>query len=86
MSEKYKASGVLFSTPFWHYRTPPQEGAVKWALEYEKGDIINASQQKRGKIIDLKKEELRHKDLKSKAENHEIIEPTENTKKEIDSN
>ena len=54
------------------------------ALEYEKGDIINASQQKRGKIIDLKKEEIRHKDLKSKAENHQIITPTENNKKAID--
>jgi len=54
------------------------------ALEYEKGDIINASQQKRGKIIDLQKEEIRHKDLKSKAENHQIITPTENNKKAID--
>ena len=42
MSEKYKASGVLFSTPFWHYRTPPQEGAVKWALEYEKANPESA--------------------------------------------
>ena len=56
------------------------------ALEYEKGDIINASQQKRGKIIDLEKEELRHKDLKSKAENHEIIKPAEKIKNELDSN
>ncbi len=53
------------------------------AIEYEKGDIVNASQQKRGKIIDLKTEHLRHKDLKSKAENHEIIAPTEK-KKQID--
>ena len=53
------------------------------AIEYEKGDIVNASQQKRGKIIDLKTEHLRHKDLKSKAENHEMISPNRK-KKQID--
>ena len=53
------------------------------ALEYEKGDIINASQQKRGKIIDLESEEIRHKDLRSKAENHAIITTNKENKKEI---
>ena len=42
MSDKYDVSGVLFSTPFWHYRKPPQEGAVKWALEYEKANPESA--------------------------------------------
>lgn len=55
------------------------------ALEYEKGDLVNPSQQKRGKIIDLKTENLRHKDLKSKAQNHEIISTSKNKKKQIDS-
>ena len=36
MSQKYESSVGLFSTPLWHYRIPPQEDAVKWALEYEK--------------------------------------------------
>ena len=56
------------------------------ALEYEKGDIINASQQKRGKIIDLEKEELRHKDLKSKAQNHQLIEPSKENPEQLDTN
>ena len=43
------------------------------ALEYEKGDIVNASLQRGGKSIDLKEEDIRHKDIKSKAINHEII-------------
>ena len=43
------------------------------ALEYEKGDIVNASLQRGGKAIDLKDEDIRHKDIKSKAINHEII-------------
>ena len=55
------------------------------ALDYEKGDIINASQQKRGKIIDINKEELRHKDLKSKAQNHKIITPESPNQKQLDS-
>ena len=55
------------------------------AIEYEKGDLVNPSQQKRGKIIDIDTENLRHKDLKSKAENHEIISTPKNKKKEIDS-
>ena len=55
------------------------------ALEYEKGDIVNASQQRGGKSIDLKEESVRQKDLKSKAENHEIIQPNA-TKKKIDEN
>ena len=50
-------------------------------LEYEKGDIDNASQQRGGKAIDLNEEAIRHKDLKSKAENHQII----STTKKIDS-
>ena len=45
------------------------------ALEFEKGDIINASQQRGGNAVDLKKQTVRHKDLKSKAVNHEIITP-----------
>ena len=80
-------SGILLTEQIMQLISKDSLKSIKEkALEYEKGDIINASQQKRGKIIDLKKEELRHKDLKSKAENHEIIEPAENTKKEIDSN
>jgi len=55
------------------------------ALDYEKGDIINASQQKRGKIIDINKEELRHKDLKSKAQNHKLITPESPNQKQLDS-
>ena len=54
------------------------------ALDYEKGDIINASQQKRGKIIDIDKEKIRHKDLKSKAQNHKIITPESQNHKQLD--
>ncbi|MBJ04522.1 MAG: hypothetical protein CMP65_01290 [Flavobacteriales bacterium] len=56
------------------------------ALDYEKGDIINASQQKRGKIIDMEKEELRHKDLKFKAQNHKIISTKSENHNQIDNN
>ena len=61
------------------------ESIKQKALEYEKGDIVNASQQRGGKAIDLKEESIRQKDIKSKAENHEIIEPTEK-KNRIDDN
>ena len=54
------------------------DGIRNKALEYEKGDIVNASQQRGGKSIDLKEESVRQKDIKSKAVNHEII-PTNNS-------
>ena len=65
------------------------KGIKEKALEFEKGDVINPSKQNRGKIIDLEKEEIRHKEIKFKAETRTIIQPSkdlqETKKKEIDS-
>ena len=40
--ERYEPCARLFSTPFWHYSTPPPEYAVEWALDYEKRNPISA--------------------------------------------
>ena len=65
------------------------KGIKEKALEFEKGDVINPSKQNRGKIIDLEKEQQRHKEIKFKAETRTIIQPSkkldESQKKEIDS-
>ena len=59
------------------------------ALEFEKGDVVNPSMQKRNNIIDIEKEKLRHQEIKSKAEIRTIINPSRKldgeNKKEIDS-
>ena len=62
------------------------DGIRNKALEYEKGDIVNASQQRGGKSIDLKEESVRQKDIKSKAVNHEIIPTNNSSEKKIDLN
>ena len=65
------------------------KGIKEKALEFEKGDVINPSKQNRGKIIDLDKEEIRHKEIKFKAETRTIIRPSEDlenkNKNKIDS-
>jgi len=65
------------------------KGIKEKALEFEKGDVINPSKQNRGKAVDLEKEQIRHKEIKFKAETRTIIQPSQETKnqkkKEIDS-
>ena len=51
------------------------KGIKEKALEFEKGDVINPSKQNRGKIVDLEKEQIRHKEIKFKAETRTIIQP-----------
>ena len=58
------------------------------ALEFEKGDMVNVSKQNRGKIIDLEQETMRQEQIKFKAQQQTIIEPSNNSKsqnKKIDS-
>ena len=65
------------------------KGIKEKALEFEKGDVINPSKQNRGKIVDLEKEQIRHKEIKFKAETRTIIQPSKQPehqqKKEIES-
>ena len=64
------------------------KGIKEKALEFEKGDVINPSKQNRGKIVNLEKEQIRHKEIKFKAETRTIIQPSKETKhqkKEIES-
>ena len=65
------------------------KGIKEKALEFEKGDVINPSKQNRGKIVDLEKEQIRHKEIKFKAETRTIIQPSkqpeQQQKKEIES-
>ena len=61
------------------------KGLKENALEFEKGDVVNVSKQNRGKIIDVKQEEIRQKEIKFKAETRTIISPPNNLNKELDS-